>query len=151
MKKILLMFPILILVYWGCEEEQEVETDITPPNISVEFESYTYIIDGVETLSYVTEIVPITVFVDDDGGINKVEFYIDGVLVITDTESPYKYQWNTLQYEDGSEHILRVVVYDNAGNEASYETTVLVDIEAAIPGPPEVISVTYTLTEMTVE
>ena len=145
------MFPILILVYWGCEEEQEVETDITPPNISVEFESYTYIIDGVETLSYVTEIVPITVFADDDGGINKVEFYIDGVLVITDTESPYKYQWNTLQYEDGSEHILRVVVYDNAGNEASYETTVLVDIEAAIPGPPEVISVTYTLTEMTVE
>ena len=72
MKRLLPLLFISMILYWSCEEELEVEveTDITPPNISVEFESYTYIIDGVETLPYVTEIVPITVFADDDGDIN---------------------------------------------------------------------------------
>jgi len=36
MKKILLfMFPILFLIYWGCEDEAEVEVDTTPPTVSI--------------------------------------------------------------------------------------------------------------------
>ena len=36
-----------------------------------------------------------------------VEFFINDSLFFTDTESPYEYDWNTTQYEDNSEHIVR--------------------------------------------
>jgi Leucine-rich repeat (LRR) protein len=44
-----------------------------------------------------------------------VEFFINDSLVFTDIESPYQYDWNTTQYEDG-EHIVKVISYDNSDN-----------------------------------
>ena len=105
MKKLYLLLPILFLIYWGCEETTEEDT--TPPTVSISSHS---------SGQTVYEIITITVTTQDNEGISKVEFFIDNSLVKTDTESPYEYEWNTTQYEDGSEHIVKVISYDNSEN-----------------------------------
>jgi len=111
-KKTLLLFPILFLIYWSCEEQ-----DTTPPTVSI-----TSPVSG----QSVNEIVTISVNTDDNEGINKVEFFIDDSLVLTDTESPYAYEWNTTQYEDNSEHIVKVISYDNSDNSTESQPIMLI-------------------------
>jgi len=113
-KKILLLFPILFLIYWGCEEEVE---DTTPPTVSISSHS---------SGQTVNEIVTITVTTQDNEGISKVEFFIDDSLVLTDTESPYQYDWNTTQYDDNSEHIVKVISYDNSDNSTESQPIMLI-------------------------
>ena len=104
MKKLYLLFPLLLFVFITCEEEVE---DTTPPTVTISSHS---------SGQSVNEIVTIIVTTQDNEGISKVEFFIDDSLVLTDTESPYQYDWNTTQYEDNSEHIVKVVSYDNSDN-----------------------------------
>ena len=52
---------------------------------------------------------------DEDSGIEKVEFYIDGELKETDTEAPYSYFWNDSLKRF---HTIEVTAYDKAGNTA---------------------------------
>ncbi|MGF3554462.1 MAG: Ig-like domain-containing protein, partial [Thermoplasmatota archaeon] len=59
---------------------------------------------------------------DNDSGIEKVEFYIDGELRETDVSPPYSYLWND---KLTSQHTIEVKAYDNAGNSASEEISVL--------------------------
>ena len=73
------------------------------------------------------EIVPIAVDAQDNSGIDKVEFYIDGQLLYTDTSAPYQYDWDTTGYGDGLSHSIYVKVYDLAGNTASQLTTVTIN------------------------
>jgi len=50
---------------------------------------------------------------DDESGINRVGFWVDGILKYTDNKAPYSWIWS----EKGIfQHILQVVAYDNAGN-----------------------------------
>jgi len=72
-------------------------------------------------------IVSITVDAQDNTGIDKVEFYIDGQLLSTDTSAPYQYDWDTTGYGDGLSHSIYVKAYDLAGNTASQLTTVIVN------------------------
>jgi hypothetical protein len=52
---------------------------------------------------------------DNSGsGLQKVEFYVDGSLVGTDTTGPFTYAWNTLTLSNGS-HTLTTKAYDNNG------------------------------------
>jgi len=48
---------------------------------------------------------------DETSGVAKVEFYLDGVLLGTVTESPY-------EWEVTKQGTARAIVFDNAGNEA---------------------------------
>ena len=105
MRKLYPLLSVLFLIYWGCEETTEEDT--TPPTVSISSHS---------SGQTVYEIITITVTTQDNEGISKVEFFIDNSLVKTDTESPYEYEWNTTQYEDGSEHIVKVISYDNSEN-----------------------------------
>ena len=58
---------------------------------------------------------------DNDSGIERVEFYIDGKLRGNDTSSPYTWTW----IDDGPRrHIINATAYDNAGNSAYQEITV---------------------------
>lgn len=52
---------------------------------------------------------------DSDGSIVSVEFDLDGVLVFTDTQSPYTWTWQTTP---GS-HDIRAVAQDNGGKTVS--------------------------------
>lgn len=59
---------------------------------------------------------------DNESGVNRVEFYINGVLEGNDTAMPYTYLWN--KFLSGKSTI-KVIAYDNAGNSASKELQVL--------------------------
>jgi hypothetical protein len=142
MKKLYLLLPILILIYWSCEDKEE-EKDTTPPTVSIQ---------SPITSQTINEIVTIVVETNDNEGISKVEFYIDESLFFTDTESPYEYEWNTTQYEDNSEHIVKVISYDNSDNSTESQPILLtVNNSTSYPQGVNITSVTYTLTEMTVE
>ncbi|HEC81963.1 MAG TPA: hypothetical protein ENI42_06030, partial [Thermoplasmatales archaeon] len=58
---------------------------------------------------------------DNQSGVNKVEFYLDGTLKSTDTTTPYSWTWKGVAF---FRHTIKAVAYDNAGNTASDETIV---------------------------
>jgi Leucine-rich repeat (LRR) protein len=131
MKKLYPLLSVLFLIYWGCEEEQ----DTIPPTVSISSHS---------SGQNVNEIITITVTTQDNEGISKVEFFIDDSLVLTDTESPYQYDWNTTQYEDNSEHIVKVVSYDNSDNSTTSQPIMLtVDNSGSYPTPSVLYPITY--------
>jgi len=59
-------------------------------------------------------------WVADASGIARVEFYVDGVLRLRDTVSPYTFAFTS----DGQYHQIRAVAYDTYGNAASMTRTV---------------------------
>lgn len=52
---------------------------------------------------------------DDNVGVDRVEFYIDGSLKQSDDSTPYVYNWDTGQASAGA-HSLTAKAYDAAGN-----------------------------------
>ncbi|HBT87416.1 S8 family serine peptidase [Desulfobacter sp.] len=52
----------------------------------------------------------------DEGGVDRIELYVDGELVSSDTASPYTFEWDTYGYSN-STHELIAVAYDTAGND----------------------------------
>jgi Leucine-rich repeat (LRR) protein len=135
MKKLYPLLSVLFLIYWGCEEEQPEEVDTTPPTVSISSHS---------SGQTVNEIITITVTTQDNEGISKVEFFIDDSLVLTDSEPPYQYDWNTTQYEDNSEHTVKVISYDNSDNSTTSQPIMLtVDNSGSRPTPSEIYPITY--------
>ena len=57
--------------------------------------------------------------------VDRVEFYIDGVLKGTDRSEPYSYDWDTVTAFEGP-HTLRVVVYSTTGKNNDSQITVTV-------------------------
>lgn len=70
----------------------------------------------------VTGAVDITASAADNIGVTKVEFYIDGQLLETDTGAPYSTTWATTSVANGA-HALSAKAYDAAGNVAADEDT----------------------------
>jgi hypothetical protein len=68
--------------------------------------------------------VPVTATATDDQGVAKVEFYVDGTLLGTDTSAPYELSWDSAAVADGA-HSLTARAYDTAGL-ASTSTAVVV-------------------------
>ena len=136
MKKLHPLLSVLFLIYWGCEEEQSEEvTDTTPPTVSVSSHS---------SGQSVYEIVSIVVTTQDNDGISKVDFFIDDSLVSTDMESPYQYDWNTVLYQEDSEHIIKVVSYDRSDNSTESQPIMLiVKNNLGKPNPIEISSIIF--------
>ncbi|MGZ3457806.1 MAG: Ig-like domain-containing protein, partial [Archangium sp.] len=59
--------------------------------------------------------VTVSASASDNVGVSKVEFYVDGSLIATDTTSPYSISWNSTGVTNGS-HTLTSRAYDAAGN-----------------------------------
>jgi uncharacterized repeat protein (TIGR02543 family) len=59
---------------------------------------------------------------DNQSGMKKVEFFIDDVSVGNDSTAPYTYDWKDLR--TGTRQI-KAIAYDNAGNSATLEISVL--------------------------
>ena len=135
MKKLYLLFPLLLFVFITCEEEPPEEVlDTTPPTVSISSHS---------SGQTVNEIVTITVTTQDNEEISKVDFFIDDSLVLTDTESPYQYVWNTTQYEDG-EHIVKVISYDNSDNSTESQPIMLnVNNVSSHPQSSQITSIVF--------
>ncbi|HEV8631346.1 MAG TPA: Ig-like domain-containing protein, partial [Thermoanaerobaculia bacterium] len=63
----------------------------------------------------------VTAAASDNVGVTKVELYVDGGLLATDTTSPYSWSWNTATAANGA-HALSTKAYDAAGNVGSSAT-----------------------------
>jgi hypothetical protein len=61
---------------------------------------------------------------EDDSGIEKVEFYIDGNLVGEDTEEPYEYNFRKIKLLKRfvRKHTINVIAYDNEGKTATSDS-----------------------------
>lgn len=70
------------------------------------------------------EVVNITV--TDDGGIVKVEFFVDGLLKLTDTSSPFEFNLDTRTVSNGS-HTISATATDIAGKTNTDTITVIID------------------------
>jgi hypothetical protein len=81
--------------------------DTTPPS--------TFIATPIEG-STVRDTVSVQASASDNHSVRKVELYVNGALVGTDTSAPWGVPWNTRGLANGSTHALTVKAYDAAGN-----------------------------------
>jgi len=82
--------------------------DTTPPTVSA-------------TESGSSGTITLSASASDNVGVTKVEFYVDGTLVATDTASPYSTTYNSTALANGS-HNLVAKAYDAAGNVGTSST-----------------------------
>lgn len=87
-------------------------SDTQPPTTSI-----TSPVNGATVSGTVT----ISANASDNVGVTRVDFYVDGSLVGTDTTSPYSYAWNTTTYANGA-HTLFTRAFDAAGNSGTSAT-----------------------------
>ncbi len=90
--------------------------DNTPPAVSIQNPA-----DG----ATVSLRLIVAVEASDTSGVSKVDFYISDVLSYTVFEAPYRWEWDTTQYDNG-EYIIRVVACDMGGVTSSEQITVTV-------------------------
>jgi len=72
----------------------------------------------------VSGVVPIDVSADDDVGVTRVELYIDGELVGTETSEPFAFSWDSTTVADGNVTLM-AYAYDAAGNEGIFSPVTL--------------------------
>lgn len=102
------------------------KNDIDAPTVDIEKpQDYLYI-SGREIIPTGTPIIigNITVSAaatDNLTGIDRVEFYVDDILKTTAEGEPYEWLWDEMVM---GRHNLKVVAYDNAGNEADDSCTI---------------------------
>ncbi|MFC1679938.1 Ig-like domain-containing protein, partial [Elusimicrobiota bacterium] len=73
---------------------------------------------------------------DDNVGVTKVEFYVDGALKATVATAPYTYDWDSTEVLDGT-HTVTAKAYDAADNSAGHSVVAGV-INGGDDLPPEV-------------
>jgi len=81
--------------------------------------------------STVSDTVSVNVSAADNVGVTKVEYYVNNVLLGTDTATPYSFSWDTSSAAPGV-YTLTVKAYDAAGNvsQSSSSVTVAKDLIA---------------------
>ena len=91
-------------------------TDTTPPVVSIQSPVSGQSVSGTVTVS---------AYASDNVGVTEVKIFIDEALVLTATESPYSYSWDTTALTDGTEHTIGVSAADLAGNETNAQPIVV--------------------------
>jgi hypothetical protein len=71
--------------------------------------------------SHVQDTVVIKANAADDQGVTRVEFYLNGSLLGSDSSAPYEYTWNTQAYANVG-YQLYAVAFDTGGQSASSAT-----------------------------
>jgi hypothetical protein len=88
---------------------------IGPPTDSADVTAPTVNVTAPVTGATVSGTVDVAATASDASGVSKVEFYLDGALVGTDTAAPFVYTWDTTKATNGS-HALMAKAYDAANN-----------------------------------
>ncbi|GAA2903847.1 hypothetical protein GCM10010517_69880 [Streptosporangium fragile] len=81
--------------------------------------------------------VPLAATASDDGAVSKVEFYVDGALVNTDTSAPYSYSATGLS--SGS-HTAKAKAYDNGSPVLSKESAEVPFTVGGTGGTPSIVA-----------
>lgn len=82
--------------------------------------------------AWVTGVVAVKATTSDDLGVTKVQFWVDNGLRSEDKTVPYRVDWDTSEFEEGS-HVLKVVALDTASQDSMDQIQVTIDRT-----PPEV-------------
>ena len=90
--------------------------------------------------------VSINATATDASSITKVEFYVDGGLLNTNTIAPYSASWNTTSYVHNSSHSLVAKAYDSASNVGTSATVTVKVLDVTAPA----VSITFPLNNTTV-
>jgi chitodextrinase len=79
----------------------------------------------------------VTASASDAVGVTKVDFYLDGSLIASDTTAPYSFGWTTTASSNGS-HSLQTKAYDAAGNvgTSSTVTVTVANSDSTAPSTP---------------
>lgn len=75
----------------------------------------------------VSAVTSVNIAASDNVGVAKVELYVGGVLLATDSTAPYAFAWNTASVPDGAT-TLQAKAYDAAGN---YRLSSMVSVTVA--------------------
>jgi len=98
----------LSTLYFSCSGPDLKEIpDLTPPSIEL-----LNPIPG----QVISDDIVISTLVNDEFGVERVEFFIDDSLLSTDSLAPWEYQWEIMDYMDGKQHDIFAKAYDYAGN-----------------------------------
>ena len=100
--------------------------DTTPPIVNIIKPEKAIYIRNNKILPFITTLVFFAIDVevaasDNDSGVAKVEFYINGQLKANDTTAPYAWTWSEKAI---FAYTLKVVAYDTAGHSASADMKV---------------------------
>jgi Bacterial Ig domain len=79
--------------------------DVVPPGVTIVSPA-----DG----AWLLKKQKIEALASDDRGVARVEFYVNGVLVASDTTAPYLIYWNTRRA--AAANVIQAVAYDTSGN-----------------------------------
>jgi hypothetical protein len=111
------LFSIFILAVIGCKTSPPSAPADTAPTVSITSPVQNEVCRMVDT---------IFVSANDDKAVTKVELYINGSLSGTDESAPYRFIWDTEDWNDG-DYTLQAKAYDAAGHSttsASVTTTI---------------------------
>lgn len=112
--------PLVVLI-GGVEDDTPPHVEVTKPENGVYY--YNSKAASLPFMSVIIGYIDIEVTAyDADSGLNRVEFYINGMLKSTDTSEPYVWTWD--ESPKRGFHTITVVAYDNAGNSESDEVMV---------------------------
>jgi subtilisin family serine protease len=108
----------------------------TPPDTTLPVVSITAPAAGATVSGTVT----VTASATDNVGVKRVDFYVDGILLASDTTAPYAATWSTSGVAGGS-HTLQASAADAAGNVATATSSVTVP---SANQPPVAVNDTFT-------
>ena len=64
----------------------------------------------------VNETVVVQVYANDNEGISTITLKIDNQVYSTDADAPFEFDWSTVEYANGSSHVLQAEAEDLSGN-----------------------------------
>ena len=85
--------------------------------------------------------VDIIAYASDSTGISSVAFYIDSVLVFSDTVYPYEYNWDVSSIANGTQHTIKVMATNTNGYSTTKQISVTVNNASSNSAPT--VSITY--------
>ena len=98
--------------------------DITAPAVQITSPSSGAVVSG--------DVAITAAATDEQSGIARVEFRVDGALISSSTAEPYAATWDASAAAAGS-HTIQVTAYDGAGNSASASGTVTIPAPDTTP------------------
>ena len=108
----------MLLLFACCQSGAQVNVTNLPPSVRIVFPT-----DGV-FIAYGGTTQLRAVASDPDGFVTEVQFFVDGILVATNTSAPYTNFWPGILGGAGS-HVLTATAIDNSGAVATSEPVVV--------------------------
>jgi len=119
-------YNFIVTAYNAAGQESLPSNVVTSPEMSPP----TVVVTAPENATSVSGTVSISASAIDNVGVAKVEFYINGQLLATETTAPYVHSWDTSSLAAGV-YTLTAKAYDAAGNFSQSSSSVVKSVQAS--------------------